>query len=522
MSITLYIGKVQVNGYTSSKLMDTFHPSKDGLKLKKKKKKPFLLNKVKHSLTLPTHSNHTHALSYMLALGYSEQLSAGISSVLQLSALAMDFEANLVEPTVVTSHLFGIEGVYPTYYRPPERNRTVKLFGMFNQSKINHVLHAYMDTIVNMVTFDEFLINAPRNISIFHFNSNNLAKTNRLFTFPKNEVADLLAIFKRDPKMLMVDCLANTEYSGIRSLSKMVEKALNLKARGMPNDTFRVAEGFCLNHDHIYKSHELIRKIPIPRTIIFSNWGGCGLKDCAYGSKDLEREKEAMAAVPHIRHSVLTQKALEFHSKSLLHHERIHIVAKDYLKYLGFTPQDFISVHIRLERIVRYMLESKTSGTYKKCRDSALETVNKILHGSDTDSYDRHYQTSQKVLVMSDNPGSKYGTDTCSGRKCNLEEVNKLFNFFKESFSFQSFDPRVRGEVQNAGFVSLVEMHMLSMSKKLVLVGYGGFQAMLKDLFLSLGHTESDVYHVCNYGRKKRESKKRSPKHPGVEKSHNN
>jgi len=498
----LFSGIVQVNRYNSSRIMDTVDSRQD---MTNQSFYYFLHNKIKHSEVIGgSDSGRAQGVSsYVLALGYSEQISTGIHSVLQLSGLAKDFEANLVEPTVVTSHLFGIEGVYPTYYNQPEENRSVKLFYLFNQSTINQVIY-YMRHLIKMVTFAEFLTNAPRNISIFHFNSPNLAKTNRLFTFPKKEVEDLMSIFKKNPKRQMFNCLTGMEYTGMIQLSKMVERKLNKATGGVSNDKFKVAEGLCLNHDHIYRSYELLREIPTPRTIIFSNWGGCGLKQCTFGSKDLDREREAMAAVPHIRHSVLTQKALDFHRTSLLHHNHVHTMAKGYLKHLGFTPRDFISVHVRLERIVRYTLEFKIDGTYKKCRDSALRVVNRIIHGSDTDSYKKKYRTSHEVLAMSDNPGSEFGTDTCSGRMCSLKEVNRLFNYYKKSFNFYSFDPRVWGVVRNGGLVSLVEMHMLSMSKKLVLVGYGGFQAVLKDLFLSLGHDASDVYHVCNFLKQKK------------------
>ena len=454
-----------------------------------------------------TATDSTHPpVNYLLALGYSEQISSGTSSVLQLSALALDFGAHLVEPTIVSSHIFGIEGVYPTYYEQQDsRNRSVKLFYMFDETKINQAIHSHLSPLVDIANFSTFLKHAPRNITIFHFNSFNLVKNKRLFTFPGMEVNKLITIFKKNPRNQILNCLK--DFSGMKTISKIVEKQLNLKAGRNSKDKFEVTEGFCFNHDHIYQSTQLLDLIPNSRTIIFSNWGGCGLKDCTYTSKDLEREKEAMAAVPHIRHAVLTRKRLKFSLKkeSTLHHKRFDKISRNYLKYLEFNPYEFISVHVRLERIVRHALESEANvkNYYTRCLDSLTRIVNNITSGFNSSRHHQHFQGSRQVLAMSDNPGSEFGTDTCTGRKCSLNETRKLHSILEREVHFQSFDPEVGGiTVRNGGAVSLVEMHMLSMGRKLILVGYGGFQAVLKTLFLSCcGHNERDVYHVCNVGQ---------------------
>jgi len=439
--------------------------------------------------------------SYLLALGYSEQLSAGVHSVLQLSALAMDFEAHLVEPTIVTSHLFGIEGVYPSFYdRKNLQNRSAKLFFMFNQTKVNLMLHSRLTPSVDMAAFNHFLKNAPRDITVFHFNSKTMTKaTTHLFTFPEDEVVSLTETFQNVTDKHVIDCL---DYSGMRNISGGIERELNLMASKISaTDDFKVTQGICLDHEHIYRSDDLFSLIPKPSTIIFTNWGGCGLKDCTYSNKDGDREKAVMATIPHIRHSILTSKTLVYklQKKSSLHHSQMHSIAKKYLNYLDYIPQQFVAIHFRFERLIRFSYESTKGGNFKKCRESILKVINKVFHGIDTGSYRQQYRHSRQVLALSDNPGSEYGSDSCFGTKCSLEEVEYLYGIMKKALDFQSFDPKFWGVPENGGIVSLVEMHMLSMGKKLILVGYGGFQATLKNLFLSLaGHKETDVYHVCN------------------------
>ena len=437
--------------------------------------------------------------SYLLALGYSEQISAGIYSVLQLSSLALDFKAHLVEPTVLTSHTFGIQGVYPKRYsKNISYDAGIKLFYLFDRLKINKVLHNNLSASVNMSTYTDFLRKAPGDIAIFHFSSSNLVTSDRLFTMLPKEEQELVNFFEKNPEKHILNCL---NISGMQYISTMVERQLNIDGhRNRTRNMFKVSESYCLNHNHIYRTDQLFNYISEPRTIIFTNWGGCGLKDCTYGSKDVEREKEAISKVPSIRHAVLTRNKLDFNLKneSTLHHKRLRSIAKKYLKHLGYSPYEFISVHVRMERIVRHTMESKIQANYTKCLSSILGTINNILGSKASSGHRRHYQGSHQVLAMSDRPGLKFGTDSCFGRYCNKNEVKALGNTLKKGIDFYSFEPEVLDEVENAGLVALVEMHILSMGKQLVLVGFGGFQAVLKNLFLSLGHSEKDVHHVCD------------------------
>ena len=437
--------------------------------------------------------NGNHHASYLLALSYSEQISAGLHSVLQLATLAHDFGAHLVEPTVVASHIFGIEGVYPQFYNTSDTEaKKIKMFGLFNQSRMNNVLHSGVSPTVSMVPFPSFLKDAPQDISIFHFNSPNLAKASRLFTLPQHQVMALVTAFEKNPEKQILDCRTNV--SGMRTIMDLVERRLNMQEVR----PFKVTEVFCFNHNHIYRSDQLLQLIPAPRTIIFTNWGGCGLDDCSYNSKAVLREKDAMAAVPHIRHAVLTKKKFKVRLKEehKMHNKHVQTLAQDYLRRLNLPVSKFIAVHIRMERIVRKALESKVNINYTKCLNTILNVIDTIINKDNPSSDQRHFQGSQQILAMSDMPGSEFGSDTCSGRYCNLHEVRMLYHTLRTRMDFQSFEPGVLGMVRNAGLVSLVEMQMLSMGKKLVLVGFGGFQAVLKSLFLSRGHNEGDVHHV--------------------------
>lgn len=442
------------------------------------------------------HSVISNQSSYLLSLGYSEQLSAATHTMLQLGTLAHDLDAHLVETTMVSSHFFGIRGIYPDYVdlKSPG-SEDVNLFYAYDASKVNKALHLGISPSVSMVSFEHFLNNAPRKITIFHFNTRSRDKARNLFSLSQSEVERLDAAFEENTEEKILDCLTR-KMPVMNEYINKIEHQLNSWAGKEP---FHVFQALCLNPNPVYRSDHLSGLVPSPRTIIFTNWGGCAVGDCSYLSKaNRFRTNRNSTRKSNIRHAVLTEKRFKHKivDEHELHHDRLHSLAREYLAFINFTSSSYIAIHIRMERVIRYALEHKTRDYDVKCVADLLSTVRHILNGS-TDIKPRG---SPQVLVMSDMPGSGYGSDSCSGWYCKEGEVRKLYSAFNAVFDFHSFQPKIVNVPSNSGLVSLVEMHMLSMGKKLVLVGYGGFQAVLKGLFLSQGHSVNDIHHVqCQY-----------------------
>ena len=439
--------------------------------------------------------NGTYQSSYLLALGYSEQLSAATHSILQLGTLAYDFGANLVEPTIKSSHVFGIEGVYPLLmFAKNLDSEEVHLFDVYNSSEVNKVLHSTISPTVNMVPFQSFLSNAPRKITLLHFNTRSWDKTARLFALSQDEVGAIEEAFKGYPEEQLFDCLSQN-MTVMNKYINRIEKQLNSWGKG----DFSVVQALCLNQEYVYKSVYLSQYLSFPSTVIFTNWGGCVLHNCSYVTKEkVLKPNGVKTGLSQPKYAILTEKDFKFnvYNEYKLHHHRVHSIAKDYLRQNNFTQSNFIAVHIRMERIIRQALKSRVQEYQIRCLINLMSAVNRILYGNDTKPQSfRSFRGSQQVLVMSDMPGSEYGSDTCSGRYCGEGDIRKLFSALNTSFSFHHFQPT--SGIWNSGLVSLVEMHMLSMGRKLVVTGFGGFQAILKALFLSQeGHAVGDIYEV--------------------------
>ena len=442
-----------------------------------------------HVVHFNVQHNEANQSSYLLALGYSEQLSSATHSLLQLGALAYDFDADLVEPTLVSTHIFGIKGVYPPFIDTKSPN--IALFDVYNSSKVNKVLHSAISPTVNMVPFQDFLNRAPRKINLFHFNTRSWDKTKRLFALSQDEVTSIDAAFKGNPQEQVFDCQSK-KMIVMNEYIKRIERQLNsLGGRG----EFSVVQALCLNPEHVYQSVSLSHYISSPGTVIFTNWVGCAFRDCSYLMKaNLFRTKIDTKVSPN-RYAILTEKTFQFRifNEHMLHRSHVHSLAMDYLRHINFTHTPYVAVHLRMERIIRRAMESKTQDYHARCLANLLSVVNHILYGN-ASIKSQHFRGSQQVLVMSDAPGWEYGSDSCFGKNCKKDEVRKLYSVINSAFDFQHFQPK--STTMNSAVVSLVEMHMLSIGKKLILVGFGGFQAILENLFLSLGHASSDVYHV--------------------------
>ena len=439
-----------------------------------------------------THSHKWNHPSYLLALGYSEQLNAATHSVLQLSALALDWKANLVEPTLVTSHIFGIKGVYPPFIDgDPLMTHQMRLFDVYDASKINQVLHLHISPHVSMRSFQTFLLHAPRNITLLHFNTRSRERTKRLFALSVEETEQITSSFRKANEAIVLEYPFLKMSISMEYVNK-IENQLNWMTPNISNH-FRVVRILYLNPKAVYTSVDLSRHLVFPGTFIFTNWHGCGRSNCTIGTKDeIDLQiKKPKNAHREFRYTVLTKRSFSFSLKReyLLHLPSIEKEAGTYLALINFTKFHFVSVHLRMERIIRRALADRERHYQFSCIVGLQKILNRIVPIGNKTSY----KGSHHVLLISDF-SSKYGTDSCSGRNCNKKEVIEFHSLLRHYVDFHSYQPDTLN--RNSGFVSLVEMHMLALGKKLVLVGYGGFQSVLEQLFLSKGHTKEDVYHI--------------------------
>ena len=421
--------------------------------------------------------------SYLLALSFGEQLSAASRSMLQLAPLAVDWNAQLVEPVVLRSQLYGIDGLFPAGFQNTGQ-ASIKLSELYDMSKLNNILHSLVSPRVSMVLFKEFISAAPRAVTLLYFNRFYESE----FSLDKSETGLVTNVFQRR-KHKLIDC---SPVESAINLVDDIENHLNgaLAFGGNLSSRFSVEKVLCLDPRFTYRSHLLLQHITLPGTIVFAVWQGCGANtgNCSINYK---QNSEIVENPDMFRYTIFTKATLaKFSLRRMhtLHNPGLQRIAENYLETVGIK-KPFLSIHIRTERLLKDGDDMGYPFYYKCCLDHLKMLIDRLK---------KKYNFQQTVLIT--DTGSKYGTTGCGENRlrCSESDIQGVASALKLlNFVSTCYDPKLSNGTENSAYVSLVEMNMLSMGDKLILVGRGGFQAILEDKFLSLNHTEEDVYHIC-------------------------
>lgn len=472
--------------------------------------------------------------SYVLALSYSEQLSAATHSMLQLSGLALDWRANLVETTVFQSFLFGIEGFYPYHYRTSNAS-ALRLFEVYNSTLLNAHIHNNLSPLVSMDVFEVFLGKAARDITLVHFSTEHSTTPHVRRVSPDSSM-DLFATkftFRRN--VYIADC-SSLNLKGFIQLAKKVEHHLNNKVKSLQNESdrvsspivrtfnshpFKVKKILCLNPKYMYTSDTLAKYVALPGTVIFTNWLGCCLNECTIqnlmphytGLNEVEEPGKLPLSTceKSLRFSLPTKNLYSGRVRDahFFHHSRITYAAHRQLEHLGISmhpEKGYVSVHIRIERILRAAMEKYKQLWARFKLDYLDRCVRKIQSHVREMRKGLQSVTSQNVesdsiemllgsyLLITD--VGKLGTNSIRA-KSSLHGDARLFLKILRSHGLQihhsNLDLLGDRDARNSGYVSLVEMTMLTLGQRLLLVGGGGFQMNTAHKFYSLGRKKKDL-----------------------------
>lgn len=442
--------------------------------------------------------------------------------MLQLSALALDWGANLVETTVFQSFLFGIEGIYPHHHLSAtslSNASTLHLFEIYNSTLLNSHIHEKLSPNVSMHPFDEFLRRAEREVTLIHFATEHSAAPHIRRISPNNSLDLLAAQLAFHVGYTYIANCSKPNLNGFQDLAKKIECSLNNKAALLDrNDSirqlskpFKITRVLCLNPKYTYTSDTLSKYISLPGTVIFTNWLGCCLNECTiHNVKDANQTLSSDGIMipgnslsrcnTSFRFSVPTRTSYSgrVRDTQLFHHSRIMYAAKQQLEHIGIIDQmrGYVSVHIRIERIIRCAAETNSKlwprnklNFMEKCVKKILYHLQKSLTAIDTEKNN----VTSKYLLITDI--SEHGTNSLT--TSTLLNDAQLFLEILKSHRVQvhrcNLDLLSDREANNSGFVSLVEMTMLTLGQKLLLFGGGGFQVNIAHKFYSLHGRKSDV-----------------------------
>ena len=451
--------------------------------------------------------------------------------MLQLSALALDWGANLVETVVFQSFLFGIEGIYPHHHLSTinsSNTSALRLFEIYDSNLLNSHIHENLSPDVSMDSFDVFLRRAEREITLIHFATEQSTVPHIRRISPDSSL-DLLAAklaFRRHA--YIANCSRPNLY-GFTDLTKKIEHSLNSKAASLHRDDhdksisqkktlstpFKITRVLCLNPKYTYTSDTLSKYISLPGTVIFTNWLGCCLNECTIHnvketndhtlSDDTIGDYYPISQWPlshcntSLRFSVPTRMSYtgRVRDAQLFHHSRIMYAAKRQLEYMGIDQKKgYVSIHIRIERIIRDVAESNFKlwprnklNFMEKCVEKILDRLQKLL----TLIQAEKQNFLSKFLLITDI--SEYGTNSLT--TSTLLNDAQLFLEILKSHGVQVHRCNLAllsdHDAHNSGYVSLVEMSMLALGQKLLLVGGGGFQINIAHKFYSLHGRKRDV-----------------------------
>ena len=412
--------------------------------------------------------------SYLLVLYYFEQMSSGMNNLLHLGPIAMNLDLKIVEPFVVHSRLYGLPDMLP----PGEVTGSFySLRTLFNIESINQSLNTYANA--SLASFKDFVLYAPRDIVVVYFIHKEQSRP-RTFRLSYRYLRMLKLVSESETPA--IDCTNEIFYEE-QLYGGLLGTLLNITVKyGVVN--FRIVKFICVAGERDTTTDQLKELLGLEKkTVIFPEWRSCAYKHC-----NLEmRHKFVTRTRPKLLYTMRGEKE----SPLNISYDNSNVVmetASLFIKNLNPTKKPYISVYVRIEKMLKRYGTFHVDKSYLKCCTSTLQ---KVLAG-----VKKKYKLSN-VLLTADL--GRYGSDSCSG-DCQLvmadilkdiEKTNKIKAF--------DYDPnKTPQKIDNSGFAALVEMEMLARAKIIITVGSGLFKEQVTRLYHKKnGDPNVPVYSVC-------------------------
>ena len=422
--------------------------------------------------------------SYLMALSYHEQLNTAIKyELFSLAPVAADWGLKLVEPFVVNSRIYGVKDkrIVPI----SDRDGLPSALPLSSLFEVTDLLMNCSN--VQMVPFNIFIRNVPKHVTLVYANSKTHPIKEIIF---KSSIYDALNLGFQAARTNIFDCTdVFLSYDSTKFLIKSVETSMDFADR-LP----KVDKVVCFNPDvPLYTSEFQSYFGTLQDTVvIFLNWRGCFIFDCSIKSYNRwlqtgECSCPSYSQRPNFaRYRLITRSALTNFKKCteqpVPHPKEMIQTANKYLDMLN-KSKPLIGIHLRSELLhINFAL--------KKCHIQELHTlIWKLLKQHAIESPLEH------LLVISDY--NQAGSDGCRYERCGYT-AGKILSWIYEEWNIRPtvFRPELAGTSTNKGYISLVEMTMLTNVDYLVLVGHGNFQEQLASHFIAKGNPGSALYQI--------------------------
>ena len=422
--------------------------------------------------------------SYLMALSYHEQLNTAIKyELFSLATVAADWGLKLVEPFVVNSRIYGVKDkrVVPI----ADRDGLPTALPLTSMFDVNDLLMNCSN--VTMVPFKVFSRKVFKSVILVYAWSR--GQPPREIIFESSLHGALKSKFEAAGTDI-VDCTeAFVKNNKRNTFIEDIEASLRFADR-LP----KVDRVVCFDAQVSLKTSKFQSYFGTLQdtVVIFLNWRGCFIFDCSIRSYN-RWQKTGKCPGPsgythpnNDRYRLITRSSLTNYKKCteqpVPHPKEMIQTANKYLNMLN-KSKPLIGIHLRTERM-------SAKVTLRDCHMYKLKKVLKYLL-----NHHAIQSPSEHLLVVSDY--AEAGSDGCNYEKCGVLAENILSLIYREWDVRQTvFQPELTGSSANKGYVSLVEMTMLTNIDYLVLLGHGNFQEQLTKHFLAKGNPRSSLYRI--------------------------
>ena len=437
--------------------------------------------------------------SYMLTLRIPEQLTMSTAHFHQFLNLVNDWNFTGVEPFAYNSEptLFGLRSLRPN---------NLPFSKLFNTTMHNSFLSECMkrdhtpEAPFLFETMREFIRHSYRKLVLVHYDGHHQERE----IVPKN-VYEKMEFNMRKETKLYSDCSSAAQTSGLfdhveHIFSKEVELEKSTSNSTFPDSlgnhstltTFKVVQAFCIKRnikmslrdlksfifDHIKQDVDFEAQNMYDHgiSIVFLTWQGRFTHPLV--------DSDVKGYINNCR----IPFSRPFHSNYVVD------LAQKYLEsQLSYPGKPYLSVHIRLEKLMYYVLNHKLS--LNEYLDCCMKRAKKLI------SFVRTNFSIEEGNILLNWDYSPYGSKECPIPNCGNvanEHIKKL------SIQPSYFKPERFGIARhNVGLFSLVEMHALIGGSALVTVGEGSYQYTIIQSFIEHhrhGDTNLEAVEKLHYG----------------------
>ena len=409
---------------------------------------------------------------FMLSLVYAEQFTNAFSHYNEFLVIASRLNFTGVEPFVHNSRMFGIRSLMPDPHTCFALELLINMdsfnsqlstcFGKFEKNKL--------ETPYMINPMGDFIKHSYRKIVVVYFAWHASVLPRGIHNSMDSSLGSL---FSKHRNELIVNC---RDIANKTSLTRHVELLLNKEryvetniTSDLDKDNFSVEDVFCVSHvplsleqliDHLAR---YLNTTLSHVSILFVSWQGKFTREFTdWRTFDF-----------HCIKPPFTKVQLS---------EKVHHFADRFLQSVGLYKENFISVHIRFEKLFQFAYSERKDSQEKfyTCCMRRLELLLETLAK-------KNNLPLNNTLLLKDYGG--FGTDSCryqgrsSPHRLCKQQTSKLLALLNVSAS--EFNPRLfEGAPDNSGFASLVEEVSLSSGRVMVAVGGGGYQTGLVSRYI--------------------------------------